>query len=195
MGDVTTAFVGPEAVQEGPDPPPRCLDGAFGGAPEERFELGEALFNRVEIGGGGRQEAQRGPRSLNGPPHSRARVAAESVQDDDIAGRERREQAVFHIGQEAGAVERAVEDTGGGNTVVAEGGHERQGLPVARQPRGAQARALRAATVAAGPSRLGPRLINKHKVGGIKAALQTLPTRPAPRDGGPLLLGGRSAFF
>ena len=68
---------------------------------------------------------------------SPARVAAESVQDDDIAGSESREQAVFHIGQEAGAVERAVEDTGGGNTVVAEGGHERQGLPVALRPRGA----------------------------------------------------------
>ena len=181
MGEVTPAFVGPEAVQEGPDPPPRCLDGAFGGAPEERFELGEALFKRVEIGRIRRQEAQRGPRSLNGHPHSRARVAAEIVHDDDIARSESREQAVFHIGQEAGAVDRAVEDTGGGNTVVAEGGHESQGLPVA----------LRAATVAAGHIRLGPRLINKHKVVGIKAALQTLPTRPAPRDVGPLLLGGR----
>ena len=50
MGEVTTAFGGPEAVQEGSAPPPRCLDGAFGGAPEERFELGEALVNRGESG-------------------------------------------------------------------------------------------------------------------------------------------------
>ena len=58
-------------------------------------------------------------------------MAAEIVQDDDIAGRQSGEEALFHIGEEAGAVDRAIEDTGGGKAVTPEGRHERQRLPVA----------------------------------------------------------------
>ena len=118
MGEVPTAFVGREAVKEDPDPAPGCFNAAFGGVAQEGFELGEDLFNRVEIGGIRRQEAQRSPGSLKGPPHSRAFVTAEIVHNDDIARGEGREQALLHIGQEPQAGDRAVEDTGGGNPVV-----------------------------------------------------------------------------
>lgn len=35
---------------------PCCLDGPFGGFAQEQLELGEDLFDRVEVGGVGRQE-------------------------------------------------------------------------------------------------------------------------------------------
>ena len=190
MSEVPTAFVGREVVKEGPDPAPGRLDRAFGRVAEQRFELGEDLFNRVEIGGIRGQEAQRSSRSLNGPAHSHALVAAEIVQDDDIARGEGREQALLHIGQETQAVDRAIEDTGGSNAVVAQGGHERQGLPVALRPRGDQALAARAATVVPGHIGLGPRLINEHEPVGIKPALRPLPAGALSGDIGPLLLGG-----
>ena len=195
MGEVTTAFVGLEAVKEGPDPAPRRLDAAFGRVAEQSFELSEDLFNRVEIGRIRRQEAQRGPGSLKGPPHSQALVAAEIVQDDDVAGSQGGEETLFHIGEEAGAVDRAIEDTGGNNAVAPEGGHESQGLPMAIRPRGDQPLATWAAAVAPGHIGLGPRLINEHEAAGIKPALSTLPTGAPPRDIGPLLLGGRQTFF
>lgn len=195
MGEVAPAFVGREAVKEDPDPAPRRLNTAFGRVAQEGFELGEELFNRVEIGRIRRQKAQRGPGSLKGPPYSRALVAAEIVQDDDIARGEGRQQAVLHIGEEAGAIDRAIEDTGSSNPVVAQGSHERQGLPMALRPRGDQALAARAAAVVSGHIGLGPRLINEHEPAGIKPALHTLPTGAPPRDIGPLLLGGHETFF
>ena len=195
MGKVMTTFRRAEVREQGPDPAPRRLDRAFGGVAEQRFELSEDLFNRVEIGRIRRQEAQRGPRSLKGPAHSRALVAAEIVHNDDIARGEGREQALLHIGQEPQAVDRAIEDTGGNNAVVAQGGHERQGLPVAIRPRSDQPLAAGAAAVAPGHIGLGPRLINEHEPTGIKPALSTLPAGAVLGDLRPLLLGGRETFF
>ena len=195
MGKVLATFLRAEVMEQGPDPAPRRLDGPFGRVAEQRFELGEDLFNRVEIGGIRRQEAQRSPGSLKGPPHSRAFVTAEIVHNDDVARGEGREQALLHIGEEAGAVDRAIEDTGGNNAVVAQGGHESQGLPVALRPRGNQALAARAAAVEPGHIGLGPRLINEHEPTGIEPALRTLPAGALLGDIGPLLLGGHETFF
>ena len=61
MGEVTTAFLRFEAVQQRPDLSPRRLNGTFGRVAEQGFEFGEDLFNRVEIGGVEREEAERGP--------------------------------------------------------------------------------------------------------------------------------------
>ena len=129
-------FLRPEAIEEGANPAPRRLDRAFSRLAQEGFELGEDLFNRIEIGRIGGQEAQRGARPLNGGPHGGTLVAAEIVQDDDIAGRQRGEEALCHIGEEAGAVDRTIEDTGGGKAVTPEGRHEGQGLPMAIGARG-----------------------------------------------------------
>ena len=119
MGEVVAAFLRFEAVQQRPDPPPRRLNGACGRMAEQGFEFGEDLFNWVEIGGVRRQEAQRGPHPLNGGAHGGTLMAAQIVQNDDIARSERRQQTLFDISQEAGPVERAIEDTRRGNTVVA----------------------------------------------------------------------------
>lgn len=102
---------------------------------------------------------------------------------------------MLHIGQEPQAGDRAVEDTGGNKAVVAQGSHERQGLPVALRPRGDQPLAAWAAAMAAGHIGLGPRLINEHESAGIKLALRALPAGALPRDIRPFLLGGRKAFF
>ena len=122
-------------------------------------------------------------------------MAAEIVQDDDITGRQSGEEALFHIGEEAGAVDRAIEDTGSGQAVAPEGSHEGQGLPMAIGPRGGQPLATRTATVAAGHIGLGPRLINEYEPVGIKLALGALPACAPPHDVRALLLGGRETFF
>ncbi len=153
------AFFRSEAIEEGADSAPRRLDGAFSRLAESGFELGEALFNRVKIGRIGGQEAQRGARPLDGCPPGGPLVAAEIVQDDDIAGSQSGEEALFHIGEEAGAIDRAIADTGGGQAVAPEGSPEGQGLPMTIGPRGGQPRAAGAAAVAARHSGLGPRLI------------------------------------
>ena len=142
---------------------------------EQGFELGEDLFNRVEVGGVGRQEAQRGPHPLNGGPHGGTLVAAQIVHNDDIARRERWQQTLFDIGQEAGTVHRAIEDTRSRKSVVVQRRHEGQRLPVTVGPGRAQPLAPGAAAMTAGHVRLGPGLIEEHEPARIKLALRALP--------------------
>ena len=188
-------FLRAEAIEEGTDPAPRRLDRAFRRVTEEGLELGEDLFNRVEIGRIGGQEAERGPRPLDSGPHGGPLVATEIVQDDDITGRQRGEKALFYISKEARAVDRAVEDTGSGQTVAPEGRYEGQGVPMPMGPCGDQSLAAGTAPMAAGHIGLGPRLINEHQPAGIKLALGAPPPGPLPRDVRTRLLGGRKTFF
>ena len=159
------------------------------------FERGAALVNRVEIERIGRQEAAGGPGPFTGQPPGGAFVAAEMGQEADGAGSQGGEETVVHRGEEAGAVERASEDTGGRPAGVAEGGHESQRLPGAIRPRGDQPLAAGAAAGAAGPIGLSPRLSTEHEPGGSNPALSALPPGAPPRDSGPLLLGGRATVF
>ena len=195
MGKVVAAFGRAEAVQQRPEPPPGRLNGAFGRVAEQSFELSEDLFDRVEIGGVGRQEAEGGPRLLNGRPHGGPLVAAQIVHNDDIARDERRQQTLFDIGQEAGAVDRAIKDTRSGQPVVAQRRHEGQRLPVAVGPGRSQPLAPGAAAMATGHVGLGPGLIQEHEATWIQLALPALPPAAAARDVRPVLLGGHQAFF
>ena len=195
MGEVVAAFLRPEAVQQRPGPPPGRLNGAFGRVAEQGFKLGEDLFNRVEVGGVGRQEAERGPHPLNGGPHGGTLVAAQIVHNDDIARRERWQQTLFDIGQEAGTIDRAIEDTRSRKAVVAERRHEGQRLPVPMGPGRAQPLAAGAAAMAASHIRLGPGLIQEDEPARVKLALRALPPAAALRDVRPILLGGRQTFF
>ena len=53
------------------------------------------------------------------------------IHDDDVAGRERRRQELFDIGQEACAVDRPIEDEGRIDPIATERGQEGQRSPTA----------------------------------------------------------------
>jgi hypothetical protein len=65
--------------------------------------------------GAGRKEEQFGAGYPDGATNGLAFVAAEIVDDDDIAGPQRRHQDLLDIGKEAFAVDRSVDDTGCNN--------------------------------------------------------------------------------
>ena len=194
MGEVMVTFSWAEAVQQRPDPLPRRLNGPFSRVTQQRFELGEDLFNRIEIGGVGGEEPQRGPHPLNGRPHGRTLVAAQIVHNDDIAWGKGRQQTLFDISQEARPVERAIEDAGSGHAVVAQRGHQGQRVPMAVGPGGAQPLAPGTAAMAAGHVGLGPGLIQEYEATRIKLTLRALPPAAA-HDVRAVLLGGHQAFF
>jgi hypothetical protein len=56
------------------------------------FELGEDLLDWIEIGTVGRQEEQAGAGCANGTAHGALLVAAQIVDNDDVAGLERGKQ-------------------------------------------------------------------------------------------------------
>src|ERR1700730_15446977 len=89
------------------------------------FELGEDLFDRVEIGAIGRQEEQPcacGPdRGTNGS----ALVAAEIIQDDDVAWPKRWDENFLDVETEGLAVDRTVENPRSLDAIMAESGEEK----------------------------------------------------------------------
>jgi hypothetical protein len=102
-----------------------------GSLSNEAFDLGEDLFDRIEVGRvfGKKQEASAG--GLNGVSHGFSFVGAKIVEDDNVVGFESRDEELLDIGAKALAVDRTVEHAGRLDAVVAQRGQEGRGLPFA----------------------------------------------------------------
>ena len=122
-------------------------------------------------------------------------MRAEVVHDDDVAGLQRRHQELLHIGPEALAVDRAVDDAGGRDAIVAQRREEGHGAPMAVRHLGMQRRAAAMPAVGARHVGLGPGLVDEDEAGRIDAPLVALPPAPPPRDVRPILLAGEDGFF
>ena len=91
---------------------------------QQGLELGEDLFNGVEVGGVFRQEHQAGADIPDRLAHRLSFVGAEIVEDDDVARLQGRREELLDIGAEALAVDGSVKQAGRLDAVVCE---ERRG--------------------------------------------------------------------
>ena len=98
---------------------------------QQGLELGENLFDGVEVGGVFRQEHEAGSDGPDRLPHRPAFVGAEIVEDDDVARLQRRCEKLLDISAETLAVDGSVEQAGRVNPIVAKSGEEGRGLPLA----------------------------------------------------------------
>jgi hypothetical protein len=121
--------------------------------------------------------------------------AAEIVDDDDVAWSQRRHKDLFDVGEEACAVDRAVEDAGRVDAIDTQSGEERHRLPMAVRNLGRQT----ATTLVPSPQRrhvgLRPRLVDEDETGWVDLLLVASPALAAARDVRPILLGRKHAFF
>ena len=85
MAHVVGAFVGRVEGQRGGDEFVHLLEGARARGPEERLQLGEGLFDRIEVGAVGGQEAQRRPGRFDAIAHRVVLVNGQVVEDDHVA--------------------------------------------------------------------------------------------------------------
>src|ERR1700758_889675 len=90
-------------------------------------------------------------------------MAAEIVQDDDIARLERGNELLFDIGEKAFAVDRAVEDAGGHELVTAQRAEEGQRPPVAMRCKATQPVAFATPSAKRRHVGLDPSLIDEHQ--------------------------------
>lgn len=88
---------------------PHFLGFALLGHSHPVLDLGESLFDGVEVRRVWRQEPEAGAGGLDGISHGPGFVRAKVVHDDDIAGLERGDELLVHIGAKAFAVDRAIE--------------------------------------------------------------------------------------
>jgi hypothetical protein len=117
-------------TEEFADAGPEGFDGSFGSLSQERLQFRKSHLDRVQVGRVARQETQRGALGLDRFPDFRALVRGEIVDQDDVARRERWSKHFFDISEETFAIDRAVEDEGTGDAIMAKRGHESRRLPM-----------------------------------------------------------------
>ena len=122
-------------------------------------------------------------------------MAAEIVHDHDVAWAEAWHQDLLDVGEEAFAVDRAIEDARCCDLADPQGGEEGQGLPVAMgnprlEPLAAPAPAAQGSHVG-----LDPCFVDEHQPRGLDACLDPVPPKALAGNVRPFRLLGVKAFF
>jgi hypothetical protein len=184
-----------ELAKELTDAVPEGFDSSFGSLSQERLQFREDHLDRVQVGRVARQEVQFGTRGLDRFPNFRALVRAKIVDQNDVAIRERRNEHIFDISLETFAIDRAIEDEGSRDAIMAKRRHESRRLPMPVRHFGVKPLAAPAASMGGRHVGLYPCLIDEDEALGIEQLLTLLPARPLGRYVRSVLLGGAYDFF
>jgi hypothetical protein len=162
---------------------------------DERLQLGEDLLDRVEVGRIFGQEEQAGAGGSDCLPHGLAFVRAEIVGYDDIVWLEGRDQELRDVGEEALAVDRAVEETRRLDAIAPQSGQERRGFPMSVRDLVDQSAPARRPAVKAGHVGLGPGLVDEDEPRRIDELLILAPSDPVALYVRTVLLAGDERLF
>ena len=123
-------------------------------------------------------------------------MPAEIVEDHDVAGLEGWDEELLELGAKAFAVDRSVEQAGRINPIVAQGGEERCGLPVAVRDLVDQPLPLWRPAPKTGHVRPRPGLVDENQALGVNEPLIGSPARTmAPYVRAILLLRDEDLFL
>ena len=159
------------------------------------LDLGEGLFDRIEVRRVWRQEPEPGASRLDHLSDGRRLVRAEVVHDDDVAWFEDGHELLLDISVEAPAVDRPVEDAGCREPVAAQRANKGQRAPVAMRGEAAQPFALRPPASQRRHVGLDPRLVDEDQPARIEAALPGAPALTPAGNIGTGLLKSEQCFF
>lgn len=169
--------------------------GTLGGFAHQVLELGEDLLDRIQVGTVGRQEQQLGAGATDRRADGGPFVAAQIIHDDDVAGRERRHEALLDIVGEALAIDRLIEHARRVDPVAAQRREEGHRAPMTVGHLGMEPFANGRPAAQRRHVGLRPGFVDEDEAGWIKPALILLPLFAPPCDRGPELFGGQHAFF
>ena len=122
-------------------------------------------------------------------------VAAEIIEHDDVSGVQRRDEDLPDIELEQFAVDRAVDDPRRVDAVMAQGGEEGHGLPMAIGDHRSQSLAARAPAAQRRHVGLHPGLVDEDEAPAIDAVLIGLPAGAFAEDVRPDLLRRHDGFW
>jgi hypothetical protein len=159
------------------------------------LELGEDLFDRIEVGGVFRQEEELGAGRADELANGFALVSAEIVHDDDVAVAQRGYEHPLDVSAKALAVDRPLQQPGCFDPVEPERGHEGRRLPTPMRDLGDEALTARRPAAPRRHVGLGPGLIDEDQALRLDATLILDPLRSPPRHVGPVALASHQAFF
>ena len=142
------------------------VDGALLGGTHPVLDLGEGLFDRIEVGRVWRQVPE--PRRA---AQRRRLVTAEVVHNEDVAWLKLWNENLLNIGAEAFAVDRAVEQARCGKAVAAQSAQEGQCPPVTVRREAAHPLAFWPPPAQGGHVGLNPGLVDKDQASRIELGL------------------------
>ena len=195
MPNEIAAFGGREEADRDGHQITDVVKGPGTGGPDERFQLGEGQFDRIEIGTVGRQEAQLRANGFDRLAHGGLFVDGEIVEHDHIAGAERGRQDLLDVGEKRRIVDRSVEDGRSREAVEAQRRDDRVRLPMTAGRVIAKARAAQTAAVPPQQIRRDPAFIQKQILRHVAERLPRLPLPPGRSDVRSALLVGVYRFF
>ena len=195
IAEVSGAFLWCECVEGPADFAEDGFGSARRGAAQKMLQLGEHLFDRVEIGGVFGQEEQLGAGGADRLAYGLAFVTAEIVDDDDIAGLQGGDENLLDVSAEARAIDGAVEHPWGIDTIMAQGGQEGHGLPAALRNLGVEPLTARRPPPERRHVGLGPGLVDEDQALRRDAVLILDPLCPPAGDVGAILFAGVHGFF
>ena len=162
---------------------------------QQVLELCKDLLDGVEVGRVFGQEDQVRAGFADGGADALALVAAEVVDNHDIAGLERGNEKRFHVEEEALAIDRPVDEPGSIDAIVAERGKERHRVPMPVRSLRFQSLSSRAPAAQGRHVGLRPGLVDEDEPGRINAALIACPPSAPSSHVGTILLFGQKRFF
>ena len=195
LGEVVSALLRRDGRGDLADGVADGVDGSLAGFAQQVFELGEELFDGVEVGGVFRQEEQPGASRPDGAAHGAALMRAEIVEDDDVARPQGRHEHLLDIEPEALAVDRPVDEPGRVDAIVAQRRQEGHGLPAAVRDLGVEPLAARRPAPERRHIGLGPGLVDEDEAARIDPALIGGPPRAPSRHVGAIPLAGDQRLF
>ena len=193
--EVVGAFLRSEGAEKLTDCGADGFDGPRCDLAQQVLELGEYLFDGVQVGRVFWQEEQLGGGCADELAHGSALVAAEIVHDHDVAGLQGRDEDLLDVGSKAVAVDWAIENPWSVDPVVAQRGQEGRGLPVAVRDLGREPHAAGCPAPQRRHVGLGPGLVDEDQALRLDPALILCPLRPPVGDVGTIAFDGDHAFF
>ncbi len=174
---------------------PELVLGPRRGFAEQRFELGEQLLDRIEVGRAGRQVEQAGANRGDRFSDAVDLVSRRIVEHHDITRVKDRRRKLLDLGAKGPTGHRAVQHQRGDDPVLAQPGDKAGGLPMPVWHGRDQALIRRTATVATG--HVGGRrgLVEEQEASNIHVALPDPPAASPARYIGTVLLGRPQALF
>jgi len=122
-------------------------------------------------------------------------VAAEIIEDHDVALGQRRSEDLGSIDRKELAVDGAVDDPGRADPIEAQRRNEGHGLPMAVRHHGLETLASRLPATQRRHVGFDQGLVDKDQPRGVNPVLVRLPALPLAGDIGSILLGGPICFF
>ena len=195
MSEVVGTFLSAEQRNERANRPEETRNSPRGDFAQQRFEFAVRQFDRVEVRRILRQIAKRCPSTFDCLLDASNFVRWKVVHHHDIAAPERRDQALFHVGQEHFSIHGAVDHHGRRHFIVTQSGHEGNRLPCPKRHLADQSDAPRCSAAEAHQVGTDCGLVDKYQPGGIKQTLLPNPTSARAGDVRALPFSGLQCFF